>query len=161
MFEDVADGIATVTLLRMASCWHCSNFVPFPVALLSRALSFSLSQSQRWFGHSTGHYLGNDVHDTHSLSKDIPLQAGMCVTIEPGLYIRADDETAPAAFRGLGMRIEDDLLVASSGGAAEVLSHEAAKSVDDVEALVGSGDSSAPGGLHVRPDTGAQVASAI
>lgn len=60
----------------------------------------------KWFDHSIGHYLGMDVHDTHSVSKDIPLTAGMCVTIEPGVYIRHDDETAPAEFRGIGLRIE-------------------------------------------------------
>lgn len=107
---------------------------------------------QQWFGHSIGHYLGSDVHDTHSLSKEIALAEGMCVTVEPGLYIRADDCVAPAAFRGLGMRLEDDVLVRGGGAAAEVLSREAAKSVADIEALVGSGgDRSAPGGLLVAP----------
>jgi Xaa-Pro aminopeptidase len=120
-----------------------------------------LSHLQQWFGHSIGHYLGSDVHDTHSLSKDIPLLAGMCVTIEPGLYIRADDETAPAAFRGIGMRIEDDLLVTPEGAAPEVLSHEAAKAVEDIEALVGSGDSVAPGGLFARPDPAVRIATAV
>lgn len=85
----------------------------------------------------------------------------MCVTIEPGLYVRADDETAPAAFRGLGMRIEDDLLVTADGAAPEVISHEAAKSIEDVEALVGSGDSSAPGGLFGRPHSSVPIASVV
>lgn len=107
---------------------------------------------RRWFPHSIGHYLGYDVHDTHSLSKDLPLVAGMCVTIEPGLYIRGDDLSAPADFRGIGMRIEDDLLVMPGGEAAEVLSHEAIKDPDEIEALVGSGDSSAAGGLFARPE---------
>lgn len=88
-----------------------------------------------------------DVHDTHSMSKEIPLRAGMIVTVEPGLYIDADDESAPAAFRNLGMRIEDDILVSQRGTAPVVLSADAAKSVSDVEALVGSGDSYAHGGL--------------
>jgi Xaa-Pro aminopeptidase len=60
----------------------------------------------RWFNHAIGHYLGMDVHDTHTVSKSIPLQAGMCITIEPGLYVRADDEMAPPEFRGIGIRIE-------------------------------------------------------
>lgn len=85
----------------------------------------------------------------------------MCVTIEPGLYVRADDESAPAAFRGLGMRIEDDLLVNEDGMAPEIISHEAAKSVEDIEALVGSGDNSAPGGLFARPDSSAPIASVV
>jgi Xaa-Pro aminopeptidase len=60
----------------------------------------------RWFNHAIGHYLGMDVHDTHAVSKSIPLQDGMCITIEPGLYVRADDEMAPPEFRGIGIRIE-------------------------------------------------------
>lgn len=68
-------------------------------AVSSRAYS-------NWFDHSIGHYLGMDVHDTHSVSKDLPLVAGMCITIEPGLYVRHDDESAPREFRGIGMRVE-------------------------------------------------------
>jgi Xaa-Pro aminopeptidase len=60
----------------------------------------------KWFNHAIGHYLGMDVHDTHAISKSKPLQAGMCITIEPGLYVRVDDESAPEQFRGIGIRIE-------------------------------------------------------
>lgn len=91
------------------------------------------------------------MHDVHSVSKEVALRAGMVVTVEPGLYINADDQTAPAAFRGLGMRIEDDIVVSAPGSAPEVLSSEAAKSISDVETLVGSGgDTFAPGGLVGR-----------
>lgn len=65
-----------------------------------------------WFNHSIGHYLGMDVHDTHSLSKDLPLQPGMCITIEPGLYVQSNDETAPPEYRGIGIRIEVSLALA-------------------------------------------------
>jgi Xaa-Pro aminopeptidase len=93
---------------------------------------------RRYYNHAIGHYLGCDVHDTHSVSKDLPLSRAMVITIEPGIYIQRDDDTAPVEFRGLGMRIEDDLVIASSLRAPDVLSEGAAKSIDDIKCLVGS-----------------------
>lgn len=93
----------------------------------------------RYFPHAIGHYLGMDVHDTHNAPKSIPLKENMVITIEPGLYCRADDISAPVHYRGIGMRIEDDIVVGSSSRAPEVLSNDAVKEVDDVEALIGSG----------------------
>lgn len=92
-----------------------------------------------YFPHATGHYLGLDVHDTHQVPKSTSLRRGMVVTVEPGLYCPADDMSAPPAFRGLGMRIEDDVLVGGAGTGVEVLSEGAVKEIEDVEALVGSG----------------------
>lgn len=93
-----------------------------------------------YYPHATGHYLGKDVHDTHLVAKDIPLRKGMVVTVEPGLYCGMDDESAPPAFRGIGMRIEDDVVVGGpeSDAKAEVLSSAAVKEIADVEAIIGS-----------------------
>ena len=74
---------------------------------------------RRWTVHSTGHMLGIDVHDcakarnTEYLAG--PLQAGMVLTVEPGLYFNADDLLIPEEYRGIGVRIEDDLLVTEDG----------------------------------------------
>lgn len=92
----------------------------------------------RYFPHATGHYLGMDVHDTHHLPKNLDLKEGMVITVEPGLYCQAYDTTAPAAFRGLGMRIEDDVLVGGDMKGTEVLSKDSCKEIVDIEALVGS-----------------------
>lgn len=92
----------------------------------------------KYYPHATGHFLGMDVHDTHSVRKDVPLEVAMVVTIEPGLYVDPSDEGAPEEFRGIGIRIEDDVLVGASGSKAEVLSGEAFKEVRDIEELVGS-----------------------
>lgn len=92
----------------------------------------------RYFPHATGHYLGMDVHDTHHLPKSMNLRRDMVVTVEPGLYCPLHDTSAPPAFRGLGMRIEDDVIVGGGGRSAMVLSAEAVKDVADIEALVGS-----------------------
>ncbi|HEX9792486.1 MAG TPA: aminopeptidase P N-terminal domain-containing protein [Planctomycetota bacterium] len=88
-----------------------------------------------WYMHSTSHWLGLDVHDAGRYRSDgvsRPLEEGMVLTVEPGLYFRPDDERVPAALRGLGIRIEDDVLV--TGGGHEVLSAAVPKRIDEVEA---------------------------
>ena len=63
-----------------------------------------------------------------------PLAEGMVLTVEPGLYFQADDETVPTEFRGIGVRIEDDVLVTASG--CRVLSDALPRAADDVEEWV-------------------------
>ena len=72
----------------------------------------------RWFPHRVSHWLGLEVHDVGDYAvrgESRVLEPGMVLTIEPGLYIAADDDRAPAAMRGLGVRIEDDVLVVPDG----------------------------------------------
>ena len=64
--------------------------------------------------HHVSHYLGLDVHDTPSVSRNIPLSPGMCFTVEPGLYFRAGDGVKKE-FKGIGIRVEDDLILRASG----------------------------------------------
>ena len=95
---------------------------------------------KRFYMHRTGHWLGMDVHDVGSYrTGDEPrtLEPGMVMTVEPGLYIAPDDEKAPKRLRGIGIRIEDDVVVTKSG--REVLTAAAPKSIDEIEAIVGSG----------------------
>jgi Xaa-Pro aminopeptidase len=74
---------------------------------------------RRWMVHGTGHHLGLDVHDCaqarREMSMDAELKPGMIFTIEPGLYFQRDDLLVPAEFRGIGVRIEDDVLVTETG----------------------------------------------
>ncbi|CAO1659059.1 Xaa-Pro aminopeptidase [Salinicola sp. NYA28a] len=91
---------------------------------------------KRFYLHSTSHWLGLDVHDVGSYRVDgepRPLEPGMVLTIEPGLYI-PDAEDIPAAYRGIGIRIEDDVVVTEAGG--EVLTSQVPKAADDIEALI-------------------------
>jgi Xaa-Pro aminopeptidase len=91
---------------------------------------------KRFYMHRTGHWLGLDVHDAgeyKQAGKWRALAPGMTLTVEPGLYIRAGDDVPPA-FHNIGVRIEDDVAVAAGG--CEVLTAEAPKAVDDVEALM-------------------------
>ena len=69
----------------------------------------------KWFMHGTSHWLGLDVHDVGAYAdsgQSISLAPGMILTIEPGIYVAVDDESAPEEFRGMGIRIEDDILIA-------------------------------------------------
>ncbi|XP_071951353.1 xaa-Pro aminopeptidase 3-like [Antedon mediterranea] len=84
--------------------------------------------------HHLGHYLGMDTHDTTKVSRSNQLQPGMVVTIEPGLYIPASDMSAPEKFRGIGIRIEDDVLITDSK--PEVLSHECPKEIVEIESIM-------------------------
>ncbi|WP_062076818.1 aminopeptidase P family protein [Demequina globuliformis] len=91
---------------------------------------------RRWMVHSTSHHLGLDVHDCAAAKRetymDGPLEPGMVFTIEPGLYFKADDLAVPEELRGIGVRIEDDVLVTDDG--VENLSQALPRTADAVEA---------------------------
>ncbi len=74
---------------------------------------------RRWTVHGVSHMLGLDVHDCSQAPKEKyakgPLESGYVLTVEPGLYFQADDELVPEELRGIGIRIEDDVLVTDSG----------------------------------------------
>ncbi len=93
---------------------------------------------RRWTVHSTGHMLGLDVHDCAQARKEDyregVLEAGMVLTVEPGLYIQPDDLLFPAEYRGIGVRIEDDVLVTKTG--VRVLSRALPSHPDEVEVWV-------------------------
>ena len=95
---------------------------------------------REFFMHRTSHWLGMDVHDVgdyESGGEPRKLEPGMCLTVEPGIYIAADNADVPGEFRGIGIRIEDDVAVTNSGH--EVLTAALPKDPDEIEALVGSG----------------------
>lgn len=91
---------------------------------------------RRWMVHGTSHHLGIDVHDCAQARRDMyldgELKPGMVFTIEPGLYFQPDDELVPVEFRGIGVRIEDDVLVTATG--VENLSAGLPRKSEDVEA---------------------------
>jgi len=90
---------------------------------------------RRYYMHGTSHWLGLDVHDvgTYTLGgKSRPLEPGMVFTVEPGLYVPARDSHAPETFRGIGVRIEDDVVVTPDGH--ENLNTAIPKHPADVEA---------------------------
>jgi Xaa-Pro aminopeptidase len=95
---------------------------------------------RQYYMHRTGHWLGLDVHDAGDYKRDgawRKLAPGMVLTVEPGCYIRAA-EGVPRELAGIGVRIEDDVLVTDAG--PEVLTHAAPKAVTDIEALMAARD---------------------
>lgn len=100
---------------------------------------------KKYYPHGVSHYLGMDVHDTglYQVPTDADSQAlasrklepGIAFTIEPGLYIPPDDKDAPEELRGIGVRIEDDVVVTANG--CENLTSETPKEVADLEAMIG------------------------
>jgi len=91
---------------------------------------------RRYMVHGTSHHLGIDVHDCAQARRELYLEGilepGMVFTIEPGLYFQPDDLTVPEEYRGIGVRIEDNILVTEAG--AENLSVGIPRTADDVEA---------------------------
>jgi Xaa-Pro aminopeptidase len=91
---------------------------------------------RRYFMHRTSHWLGMDVHDVGMYrvnGQPRILEPGMVLTVEPGIYVEADDKDAPEALRGIGIRIEDDVLVTPEGH--ELLSAAVPMTVAEIEAL--------------------------
>ncbi|MEU5267846.1 aminopeptidase P family protein [Streptomyces hygroscopicus] len=123
-FHDAAQRVLAAKLVE----W---GLVEGPV---ERVLELGLQR--RWTLHGTGHMLGMDVHDCAVARTetyvDGTLEPGMCLTVEPGLYFQADDLTVPEEYRGIGVRIEDDVLVTEDGN--RVLSAALPRTADDVEA---------------------------
>ncbi len=137
------------------------GLLPVP---LEEALSEEGGQHRRWMPHGTSHHLGIDVHDCANARRenyrDGVLAPGMVITVEPGLYFKSDDALAPAELRGIGVRIEDDVLITADGN--ENLSAALPRTADDVEAWMadvwartsglatGAGPGDAPDGEPAR-----------
>jgi Xaa-Pro aminopeptidase len=89
---------------------------------------------KKYYPHGIGHFMGLDVHDQNPYKTknniEIPLKAGMVLTIEPGLYFPKDDTSIPKRYRGIGVRIEDDILVTKKG--YENLSKKIKKEINEL-----------------------------
>jgi Xaa-Pro aminopeptidase len=138
--------LAAIEKVRAGSAWNDPHDAAVRVlaqglidlGLLQGSLAEALEKEtyKRFYMHRTGHWLGLDVHDAGEYKQAgawRKLAPGMTLTVEPGLYIRAAEDV-PASLAGIGIRIEDDVLVTAGG--CEVLSAEAPKRIDDLEALV-------------------------
>ena len=123
--EVLAQGLIDMGILKMS---------------LDEVMDPSQGLHKRWTLHGVSHMLGMDVHDcAHARAeqyRDGVLEAGMCLTVEPGLYIQPDDELFPAEYRGIGIRIEDDVVVTETGciNLSEHIPHHP----DEIEAWMAS-----------------------
>jgi len=95
---------------------------------------------EKYYMHGVGHYIGMDVHDAGRYFTDQaakhsrPFEPGMVLTVEPGIYVPPDDRSAPAKFRGIGIRIEDDVLVTKDGN--RNLTTKVPKEVEEIEQIM-------------------------
>ena len=90
-----------------------------------------------FYMHRAGHWLGMDVHDVGDYKVNgewRELEPGMCMTVEPGIYVAVDNPAVEPRWRGIGVRIEDDVVVTASG--CEILTGDVPKSVAEIEALM-------------------------
>jgi Xaa-Pro aminopeptidase len=128
-FRDVHAAAMEVIAARLDE-W---GMLPVPAA---EALTPEGQQHRRWMVHGTSHHLGLDVHDCAQARREMYLDAviepGMVFTIEPGMYFQVDDLRVPEELRGIGVRIEDDVLVTADGN--ENLSAALPRRPEDVEA---------------------------
>lgn len=128
-FRDVHDAAMKVLAARLEE-W---GLLPVSAEV---SLSADGQHHRRWMPHGTSHHLGLDVHDCaqarREMYQDAVIEAGMVFTIEPGLYFKEEDQSVPAEYRGIGVRIEDDVLVTADGN--QNLSADLPRDPDQVEA---------------------------
>ncbi|MGL4173546.1 MAG: aminopeptidase P family protein [Actinomycetota bacterium] len=130
LFRDVHQAAIEVIADRLYGWGVLPTGVDVPATLSSTG-----GYHRRWMVHGTSHHLGLDVHDCAQARRELyldgELHAGMVITVEPGLYFRLDDELVPPEFRGIGVRIEDDILVTEDG--YENLSSALPRSAAEIE----------------------------
>ncbi|MBK7644365.1 MAG: aminopeptidase P N-terminal domain-containing protein [Planctomycetes bacterium] len=131
----VRPGVSFVSVHEVALRALVEGFVRLGL-LVGKAEELLANEGyRRFYMHRTSHWLGLDVHDCGAYVRDGAsrlLEPGMVLTVEPGCYVAPDDESVPSRWRGIGIRIEDDVLVTPAGH--EVLTAGIPKTVEEVEA---------------------------
>ena len=140
IIANIAPGVKRSELQRLSEKLLTKGLRKLGILTCKQKKCLKKQAYKRYYPHGIGHWLGIDVHDTapyfDAKGKEIALQAGMVLTIEPGIYIGKEDKKAPMRYRGIGIRIEDDILVTKRG--AKNLSKKVKKSVADIETLIQS-----------------------
>jgi Xaa-Pro aminopeptidase len=148
LYQLVLDAqTAAIEQIRPGQSWHAAHDAAVEVltkglvalGLLKGKVKKLIKDEKykQFYMHRTGHWLGMDVHDVGDYKVDQEwrvLEPGMVLTVEPGLYIPADCKTVDEKWRGIGIRIEDDVLVTGQGH--EILTGGVPKTIADIEALM-------------------------
>jgi Xaa-Pro aminopeptidase len=148
LYQLVLDAqLAAIDEIKPGTPWHNAHDASIDVltkglvhlGLLSGKVNTLIKKEKfkQFYMHRIGHWLGMDVHDVGDYKVDQKwrlLEPGMVLTIEPGLYIPSDCQSVDEKWRGIGIRIEDDLLVTEQGH--EILTSGVPKTVADIEALM-------------------------
>ena len=140
VIDAIAPGVTKSWLQEQSERWLTEGLVELGI-LKGKVKKLIASKAHKnYFPHGIGHWMGLDVHDpcpyVDAKGDDIVLKPGMVLTIEPGIYIRKEDTSVSKKYRGIGIRIEDNILVTKSG--CENLSEGIAKTVEEIEAMCGS-----------------------
>ncbi len=136
-FDAIKPG-ATLDDVHAASL-HTITEGLIELGFIEGPLELALSEARyaKYFMHRTGHYLGMDVHDVAPVTgKPATFAPGVVITVEPGVYVPNNDDTVPAEYRGIGVRIEDDALVTDHG--YENLSKAIPTDASEIETLMAS-----------------------
>lgn len=139
LIASVKPGMAFRSLQETTVEYLTDVMIEFKLLSGSRSELIEKLAYKKYYPHGVSHWLGLDVHDAglHVLNGEPrKLEPGMAFTIEPGLYIPANDMSAPEELRGIGIRIEDNVVVTPMG--CENLTDSCPKEVADLEAIVGS-----------------------
>jgi Xaa-Pro aminopeptidase len=148
LYQLVLDAqLAAIAEVKPGNSWNAGHDAAVAV-LVNGLLEYGLLEGDAqqiieeeayrdFYMHRTGHWLGMDVHDVGEYRIDSewrPLQVGMVLTVEPGLYVAPDNQNVDPRWRGIGIRIEDDVVVTEEG--CHVLTAGVPKSVEDIETLM-------------------------
>lgn len=150
LYQVVLDAqIAAIDAVRIGNSYKEPHHVAVRI-LVQGLLDLGIMQGEleqiiekesfrQFYMHGTGHWLGMDVHDVGAYKQNgewRTYEEGMVVTVEPGLYIAPDDETVDAKWRGIGIRIEDDIVATKEGPL--VLTKNVVKTIEEIEVLMAS-----------------------
>jgi len=133
----IKPGITKKVIQEASEKLLCEGMVRLGILVGEVAALIEKREHKKYYPHGIGHWMGIDVHDpcpyVDEKGEAIVFEPGIVLTIEPGIYIDENDSSVPERFRGIGIRIEDDILVSAEG--CENLSEGIAKSVEEIEAL--------------------------
>ncbi len=133
----IRPGIKRSKLQELCEVKLCKGMIALGILKGSCKTVRKKGKHKKYFPHGVGHWMGIDVHDQapyyDDQGKELRLESGMVLTVEPGIYIDKNDKNVPKKYRGIGIRIEDNILVTKTG--YRNLSKDIAKSVAEIEAL--------------------------
>lgn len=136
IIQMIKPGIMRTSLQKESEKLLCLGMLNLGILKGSLKKLLKKNAHRKYYPHGIGHWMGLDVHDEapylNKKGKEIPLKKGMVLTIEPGIYCNEEDASIPKKYRGIGIRIEDDILVTEDG--YENLSVNIAKEIKDIEA---------------------------
>ena len=137
VIEAMKPGVKRDWLQKYSEELLCQALIDLGILNGERDVLLDSKAHKKYAPHGIGHWMGLDVHDpcpyVDDAGESLAFEAGMVMTIEPGIYIRADDKSVEEKYRGIGIRIEDDILVTIDG--YENLSSMIVKSVEEIEAM--------------------------